>query len=126
MTKLMSTGLRSPEVARRLGLEGADVYRLLFDGALEGGPGRDGVVYFSEASVQAYLDTHGRGAGQTFGQTNDDKPTRTRDGRPSPKRPCEQDERGSTRTTPHRRGALITRRSRVQIPPPPLRSPGQE
>ena len=73
----MSTGLRSPEVARRLGLDGADVYRLLFDGELEGGPGTDGLVYFSEPSVEAYLEVHGRGAGQTFGQTNDDKPTRT-------------------------------------------------
>lgn len=73
----MSTGLRSPEVARRLGLDGPDVYRLLFDGELEGGPGSDGVVYFSEASVDAYLAAREGAAGQTFGQTNDDKPART-------------------------------------------------
>lgn len=57
----MTGGLRSPEVARRIGLEGDDVYRLLFAGALDGGPGRDGLVYFTEASVNAYLERHGYG-----------------------------------------------------------------
>ena len=57
----MTGGLRSPEVARRLGLDGDDVYRLLFAGDLDGGPGRDGLVYFSEASIVAYLERYGYG-----------------------------------------------------------------
>ena len=57
----MTDGLRSPEVARRLGLDGDDVYRLLFAGEIDGGPGRDGLVYFSEASVAAYLERCGYG-----------------------------------------------------------------
>ena len=57
----MTGGLRSTEVVRRLGLDGADVYRLLFVGELDGGPGSDGLVYFSEASVDAYLDRYGFG-----------------------------------------------------------------
>ena len=61
VAKVASTGLRSPEVARRLGIDGADVYRLLFAGELEGGPGADGLVYLSEASVEAYLEQHGFG-----------------------------------------------------------------
>lgn len=61
VVKVAGTGLRSPEVARRLGIDGADVYRLLFAGELEGGPGADGLVYMSEASVQAYLGRHGFG-----------------------------------------------------------------
>ena len=61
MVELMIDGLRSPEVASRLGIDGADVYRLLFVGDLDGGPGRDGLVYFSEASVDAYLERFGFG-----------------------------------------------------------------
>ena len=49
MVEVVSTGLRSPGVARRLGIDGADVYRLLFAGELDGGPGPDGLVYISEA-----------------------------------------------------------------------------
>ncbi len=59
--KLASSGVRSPEAARRLGIDGADVYRMLFVGKLDGGPGRDGMVYFSEASIDAYLERHGYG-----------------------------------------------------------------
>lgn len=61
VVKVASAGLRSPEVARRLGIDGADVYRLLFALELEGGPGTDGLVYISEASVGAYLERHGFG-----------------------------------------------------------------
>jgi len=53
--------LRSPEVARRLGIDGPDVYRLIFAGELDGQPDADGIVYVSEASVEAYLDAHGAG-----------------------------------------------------------------
>lgn len=57
----MDGGVRSPEAAKRLGIRGRDVYRLLFEGELDGGPGRDGMVYFDEASIDAYLKRHGFG-----------------------------------------------------------------
>jgi hypothetical protein len=60
-TRLMSGGVRSPEAAERLGIRGRDAYMMLFDGELDGGPGRDGLVYFDEASIDAYLDRHGFG-----------------------------------------------------------------
>jgi len=60
-TRLMDEGLRSPEAATRLGIRGRDVYRMLFEGELDGGPGRDGMVYFDEASIDAYLERHGFG-----------------------------------------------------------------
>lgn len=49
--------LTVPQAARRLGLPGEEVYRLVFDGHLEGGPGRDGAVYVSATSVESYLQT---------------------------------------------------------------------
>ena len=61
MVKLASSGVRSTEAARRLGIDGADVYRMLFAGELAGGPGKDGIVYFDEASIDAYLERHGSG-----------------------------------------------------------------
>lgn len=61
MITLRSSGLRSPEAGRRLGIDGADAYRMLFEGELDGGPGRDGMVYFDEASIDAYLGRHGFG-----------------------------------------------------------------
>ena len=57
----MDGGVRSPEAARRLGIDGADAYRMLFEGVLDGGPGRDGMVYFDEASIGAYLERRGYG-----------------------------------------------------------------
>lgn len=60
-TRLMDSGVRSTEAASRLGLRGRDVYALLFAGELDGGPGRDGMVYFDEASLEAYLERHGSG-----------------------------------------------------------------
>ena len=57
----MDGGVRSPEAAKRLGVRGRDVYMLLFAGELDGGPGRDGIVYFDEASIDAYLERHGFG-----------------------------------------------------------------
>lgn len=61
MITVRSTGIRSPEAAKRLGIDGAEAYRMLFEGELDGGPGRDGMVYFDEASIDAYLDRHGFG-----------------------------------------------------------------
>lgn len=53
--------LRSPEVARRLGIDGPEVYKLIFAGVLDGRPDGDGIVDISEASVEAYLAAHGAG-----------------------------------------------------------------
>jgi len=61
MTRLMGGGVRSPEAAERLGIRGRDAYKMLFEGELDGGPGRDGMVYFDEDSISAYLDRHGFG-----------------------------------------------------------------
>jgi hypothetical protein len=48
-------GLTVPEAARRLGMDGADVYRLIFRGLLAGKPGADGAVYVTDKAVQEYL-----------------------------------------------------------------------
>ena len=57
----MDGGVSSLEAATRLGIRGRDAYRLLFAGELDGGPGRDGMVYFDVASIEAYLERHGYG-----------------------------------------------------------------
>jgi predicted DNA-binding transcriptional regulator AlpA len=83
-TRLMDGGLRSPEAAQRLGIRGSDVYKMLFEGELDGGPGRDGMVYFDEASIDAYVERHGFGVvaepstGSSTGslKTGEDHPTR--------------------------------------------------
>lgn len=61
MIEVANARLRSPEVARRIGIDGADVYRLVFAGELDGGPEKDGLVYVTEASVERYLERHGFG-----------------------------------------------------------------
>jgi excisionase family DNA binding protein len=48
--------LSTTEVARRLGIEPEDVYRLIFENKLEGRPGRDGVVRVTERALAEYLD----------------------------------------------------------------------
>ena len=60
-TRLDGRGIRLPEAAERLGVRGRDVYNLLFAGELDGGPGRDGMVYFDEDSIDAYLERVGYG-----------------------------------------------------------------
>jgi hypothetical protein len=47
--------LTVPQVARRLGLPGGEIYRLIFAGALIGCPGPDGAVYVSERDLEAYV-----------------------------------------------------------------------
>ncbi len=47
-------GLGVLEAAERLGLEGREVYHLIFNGELDGGPGRDGRVHVPEAAIIAY------------------------------------------------------------------------
>jgi excisionase family DNA binding protein len=44
-----------PEAARRLGVDGGEVYRLIFRGALSARPGTDGAVYVVATSVDEYL-----------------------------------------------------------------------
>lgn len=46
--------LTVPVAARRLGLPGDDVYRLIFRGVLAGRPSEDGAVYVSSAAVDEY------------------------------------------------------------------------
>lgn len=43
-----------PEAARRLGIPGDEVYRLVFCGALDGRPDLDGVVRVTTASLTRY------------------------------------------------------------------------
>lgn len=50
--------LGSTDVAARLGISGAEVYRLIFAGELDGYPDAEGIVRVSEASVEQYLQSH--------------------------------------------------------------------
>jgi len=100
VVEVASGGLRSPEVARRLGIDGADVYRLLFAGELEGGPGVDGLVYMSEASVEAYLERHGFG-NVSNNLSNEPRRTGPDDaGRTGAEQPSDLHEHGRRRTHP--------------------------
>ena len=47
-----------PEAARRLGLPGEQVYRMIFRDELIGGPHEDGAVYVSAVSVEEYVAHH--------------------------------------------------------------------
>jgi hypothetical protein len=89
MTRLMDGGVRSTEAARRLGIDGADAYRMLFAGELDGGPGRDGMVYFDEASIDAYLERHGFGvvAHPSIGSTDTDRPELASPDTPASRKP---------------------------------------
>lgn len=46
--------LRIPEVARRLGIDGAAVYGLIERGELAAGKGEDGLVYVAGSALQEY------------------------------------------------------------------------
>lgn len=52
--------LTTPDAAQRPGLEPEDIYRLLFDGELEGGPGADGIVRVSEGVIAEYAERQSR------------------------------------------------------------------
>lgn len=101
MITLRSSGVRSPEAARRLGIDGAEAYRMLFDGELDGGPGRDGMVYFDEASIGAYLDRHGFGVvaetstPSSTPRDDTDRHTQVRDGTSGAGNPSSQVLRGT-------------------------------
>lgn len=47
--------VRVPEAARRLTLDGVEVYRLLETGQLAAGRGPDGLVYVRTEAITAYL-----------------------------------------------------------------------
>jgi hypothetical protein len=73
-------------------------------------------------ALTARIDRPAADPGQTFGQTNYDAPVRmAQDERvESEGMTCtDTDVMTHARSGQHARGALITRRSRVQIPPPP-------
>jgi hypothetical protein len=46
--------LRVPEVARRLQMDGPDVYELILQGELVAGKGNDGLVYVRESALEDY------------------------------------------------------------------------
>jgi predicted DNA-binding transcriptional regulator AlpA len=50
--------LRVPEVARRLGIDGTEVYDLIAIGELAAGKGADGLVYARESAIEDYLRRH--------------------------------------------------------------------
>jgi hypothetical protein len=54
--------LRVPEVARRLGIDGTEVYDLIFRGDLEAGKGKDGLVYVREEALEDYKRRHAAAA----------------------------------------------------------------
>lgn len=57
MESMASTDVRMtvPEAARRLGVDGGEVYRLIFRGVLSARPEPDGAVYIDAKSVEDYL-----------------------------------------------------------------------
>lgn len=107
-TRLMDSGVRSPEAAKRLGIDGADAYRMLFDGELDGGPGRDGMVYFDEASIDRYLERHGFGVvaetsnGSSNGSNETEGDAEVQDGTPDPRNSSSAARRGTRRHRPGR------------------------
>ena len=54
--------LRVPEVARRLGLPGAEVYDLIDRGELAAGKADDGLVYVTEDAVEEFRRNRGASA----------------------------------------------------------------
>jgi hypothetical protein len=52
--------LRTPEVARRLGISGREVYDLIFAGQLDGRPNEEGVVVIAASEVERYRLAHTR------------------------------------------------------------------
>jgi hypothetical protein len=110
-TRLMDGGLRSPEAAERLGIRGRDVYMMLFNGELDGGPSRDGWVYFDEASIDAYLERHGFGVvagSSTVSSTPRDETADdggVRDGTPKSPNPSAEARSGTRRHRTNRRSS---------------------
>ena len=104
----MEDGLRSPEAAERLGIRGRDAYMMLFAGELDGGPGRDGLVYFDEASIDRYLERHGYGVvaetsnGTSNGSNETEGDDEVRHDTPDSRNPSSAARRGTRRHRPER------------------------
>ncbi len=47
-----------PEVARRLGVDGAEVYGLILDGELPAAKGDDGLVYVTAEALEEFQRRH--------------------------------------------------------------------
>lgn len=107
-TRLMEDGIRSPEAAERLGIRGRDVYMMLFAGELDGGPDRDGLVYFDEASIDRYLERHGFGVvaetsnGSSNGSNDTEGEAEVQDSTSNPRNPSSAARRGTRRHRPGR------------------------
>ena len=52
--RMTDQALRVPEVARRLEMDGPDVYELILQGELTAGKGKDGLVYVRESALEDY------------------------------------------------------------------------
>ncbi len=51
-----------PEIARRLAMDGPDVYELILQGELAAGKGKDGLVYVRESALEDYQRRHAAAA----------------------------------------------------------------
>lgn len=56
--EMADDALRVPEVARRLEMDGPDVYGLIVQGELAAGKGTDGLVYVRESALADYVRRH--------------------------------------------------------------------
>lgn len=56
--RMTDEALRVPEVARRLEMDGPDVYELILQGELAAGKGKDGLVYVRESALEDYKRRH--------------------------------------------------------------------
>ncbi len=54
--------MRVPEVARRLGIDGTDVYDLIFRGELAAAKCKNGLVCVRESDLEDYQRRHNAGA----------------------------------------------------------------
>jgi predicted DNA-binding transcriptional regulator AlpA len=55
---MLERALRVPEVARRLGVDGAEVYGLILDGELPAAKGEDGLVYVTAEALEEFQHRH--------------------------------------------------------------------
>ncbi len=62
LVRMADQALRVPEVARRLDMDGTDVYELILQGELAAGKGTDGLVYVRESALEDYKRRHAASA----------------------------------------------------------------
>jgi hypothetical protein len=55
---MLAGALRVPGVARRLGVDGAEVYGLILDGELYAAKGDDGLVYVTAEALEKFQRRH--------------------------------------------------------------------